>query len=161
MSQLKVKFKKLHADTKLPVKGSLDAACYDVYATSVEVDENRTATYKLGFATEIPKGYMGILIPRSNLTKHRWVMNHSTGIIDSDYRGEWMLKLSSIGDLFEPLPYSVGDRVGQIYFIPVLPTTFEEVEELESSERGEGGFGSSGISNLTTNIADGKINING
>lgn len=158
---LQVKFKKLHADAKLPVKGSLDAACFDVYATSAKAEYGGKVTYGLGFATEIPKGYMGILIPRSNLTKHRWMMNHSTGIIDSDYRGEWMLKLSSIGDVFEPLPYGVGDRVGQIYFIPVLSTTFEEVEELDSSERGEGGFGSSGISNLTTNIGDGKINING
>ena len=158
---LQVKFKKLNPDAKLPVKGSLDAACFDVYAVSALAEYGGKVTYGLGFATEIPKGYMGILIPRSNLTKHRWVMNHSTGIIDSDYRGEWMLKLSSIGDIFEPLPYAIGDRVGQIYFIPVLPTTFEEVEELGSSERGEGGFGSSGISNLTTNIADGKINING
>jgi dUTPase len=71
-----------------------------------------------------------------------------------------MLKLNSIGDLFEPLPYNVGDRVGQVYFIPVLPIIFEEVEELDETQRGEGGFGSTGISNLTTNIADGKININ-
>ena len=51
-----VKFKKLYADAKLPVKGSLHAACYDVYAHSVEREFDGVATYKLGFATEIPEG---------------------------------------------------------------------------------------------------------
>ena len=142
---LSIKFKKLHANAKLPVKGSADAACFDVYATSATAEYGGKVTYGLGFATEIPKGYMGVMIPRSNLTKHKWVMNNSTGIIDSDYRGEWMLKLNSIGGIFEPLPYMVGDRVAQIYFIPVINTTFDEVDEIESSERGDGGFGSTGV----------------
>jgi len=186
---MQVKFKKLHANAQLPVKGSEHAACFDVYATSVTAEYGGKVTYGLGFATEIPVGYMGILVPRSNITKHKWVMNNSTGIIDSDYRGEWMMKLNSIGKDFEELPYAVGDRIGQIYFIPILPTTFEEVSSLDDSARGEGGFGSTGIGVLnihssgtdldktwideihntnyyidpkfitTTNIADGKINI--
>ena len=32
---LVVNFKKLHADAQLPVKGSEHAACFDVYATSM------------------------------------------------------------------------------------------------------------------------------
>jgi dUTP pyrophosphatase len=145
MSQLKVKFKKLNADTKLPVKGSLDAACYDVYATSVKSEYGGKVTYGLGFATEIPYGWRGVIVPRSNLTKHKWVMLNSPAQIDSDYRGEWMIKMSSIASSFEPSPYSVGDRVAQIYFERVNDVEFEEVEELESSERGSGGFGSTGI----------------
>lgn len=172
---MQVKFKKMHADAQLPVKGSEHAACFDVYATSVTAEYGGIVTYGLGFATEIPVGYMGILVPRSNITKHKWVMNNSTGIIDSDYRGEWMMKLNSIGGVYEALPYAVGDRIGQIYFIPILPTTFVEVSSLDDSIRGEGGFGSTGIGDLntssnntfyidpkfitTTNIADGKINI--
>jgi dUTP pyrophosphatase len=142
---LKVKFKKLHADTKLPVKGSGDAACYDVYATSVKAEYGGKVTYGLGFSTEIPKGWKAIIVPRSNLTKHMWVILNSPAQIDSDYRGEWMIKMSSIGDPFQPLPYAIGDRIAQIYFEKVVDVEFEEVEDLESSERGSGGFGSTGI----------------
>lgn len=143
---LQVKFKKMHKDAKLPVKGSEEAACYDVYATSVEVNR-RNATYGIGWAMQIPKGWKGILVPRSNLTKHNWTMVNSPGHIDSDYRGEVMMKLTCItNNLIEPLPYAIGDRIGQIYFERVNDVDFEIVEEFEASERGAGGFGSTGLS---------------
>jgi len=145
---MKVKFKKLNANCKLPIKGSLHAACYDVYASSISFKEGRIV-YGLGFATEIPVGYKGIIVPRSNLTKHRWTMNNNLGVIDSDYRGEWMLSLSPFeGSIVDagPLPYSVGERVAQIYFEKILDFEFEEVGSLEDSERGTGGFGSTGVS---------------
>ena len=149
MSQLKVKFKKVDADAKLPVKGSLEAACYDVYAHSI-TETNGKVKVGLGFKTEIPKGYKGIIVPRSNLTKHYWVLNHSFGVVDSDYRGEWMAIFTSIYGApflneYQPFPYKIGERVAQIYFEKVLDVEFEEVEHLDSSERGEGGFGSTGV----------------
>jgi len=160
MSQLKVKFKKLYADTKLPVKGSLDAACFDVYAHSAERDYEGLLTYKLGFSTEIPQGWMAVIVPRSNISKQKWMLGNSLGIIDSDYRGEWMIKLRAIGHSYGPAPYKIGDRVAQVYFQKVVDVEFEEVDNLSDTERGSGGFGSTGISNLTTNLGDGKININ-
>ena len=148
MNQLKVKFKKINADAKLPVKGSLEAACYDVYAHSI-TETNGKVKVGLGFKTEIPKGYKGIIVPRSNLTKHYWVLNHSFGVVDSDYRGEWMAIFTSIYGApflneYQPFPYKIGERVAQIYFEKVVDVEFEEVEHLDSSERGEGGFGSTG-----------------
>jgi dUTP pyrophosphatase len=71
-------------------------------------------------------------------------MNNSIGIIDSDYRGEWMCIFTPIHN-YTQFPYSVGDRIAQIYFEPVHQVEFEEVHDLSSSERGEGGFGSTGI----------------
>lgn len=148
---LQVKFKKLHADVKLPVKGSEHAACYDVYAHSSERNYDGVVTYKLGFATEIPEGWKAVITPRSNLTKHKWAILNSPGIIDSDYRGEWMIKMTSLDGLFKPDPYTVGDRIAQIYFEKVHPVEFIEVESLDESSRGEGGFGSTGIGVLNTN----------
>jgi len=144
MSQLKVKFKKLYADTKLPIKGSLDAACYDVYANSV-VSGGGQAIYGLGFSTEIPKGWKAIIVPRSNLTKHRWVMINSPAQIDSDFRGEWMVKMTAIEQDPQPIPYKVGERIAQMYFEKVVDVEFEEVDNLSETERGEGGFGSTGV----------------
>lgn len=142
---LKVKFKKLHADAKLPIKGSLHAACYDVYAHSVERDYEGLITYGLGFATEIPEGYMAVVVPRSNLSKHKWILGNSVGIIDSDYRGEWMVKMRSLSGIYASAPYQVGERVAQVYFAPVLETEIEEVDELSDTARGTGGFGSTGV----------------
>jgi dUTP pyrophosphatase len=79
------------------------------------------------------------------------MMNNSFGVIDADYRGEWMAIFTQIP---VPLgshmgktsfPYNVGDRVAQIFFEQVIPISFDIVPELEISERGDGGFGSTGI----------------
>lgn len=144
-----VKFKKMNSNAKLPVKGSLHAACFDVYASEILYDEKhpRKRTVKLGFSTEIPVGYKGVIVPRSNLTKHYWIMNNSIGVVDADYRGEWMAIFTNITDnaWLYPFPYEVGERVAQIYFEKVEDIDIVEVDELSETERGEGGFGSTGL----------------
>jgi dUTP pyrophosphatase len=144
---LKIKLQKTTEDARMPIKGTADAACYDVYAHSITSSENGKINVGLGFKTEIPKGYRGVIVPRSNLTKFRWVLNNSFGVIDSDYRGEWMAIFTQIDntDSNDTFPYGVGDRVAQIYFEVVLPITFDVVPELEESDRGELGFGSTGL----------------
>jgi len=145
---LKVKFKKMANNVKLPVKGSSQAACFDVFAHSITFDLNGNAVVGLGFKTEIPEGYRGVIVPRSGFTKCNWLMNNNMGIIDSDYRGEWMMKIKPfdkpISDSF--LPFGVGDRCAQIYFEKVLDVQFQEVDELSDTDRSEGGFGSTGAS---------------
>ena len=143
---LKVKFKKINSNVKLPIKGSSHAACYDVFVHSITFDLDGNAVIGFGFKTEIPQGYKGIIVPRSGFTKHKWLMNNNLGVIDCDYRGEWMMKIKpfdkEIGDSF--LPFGVGDRCAQIYFEKVLDVEFEVVEELSETERNTGGFGSTG-----------------
>ena len=150
---LKIKLQKITEDARMPIKGSEHAAAYDVYAHSI-TSENGKVKVGLGFKTEIPRGYKGILVPRSNLTKFNWILNNCYGVIDSDYRAEWMAIFTAIPTItFDPdgghglntFPYHVGDRVAQIYFEEVLSTSFDVVPELESSERGDGGFGSTGL----------------
>ena len=147
MNQLKINLQKITEDARMPIKGSEHAAAYDVYAHSITSKEDGKVVVGLGFKTEIPKGYKGIIVPRSNLTKFHWILNNSYGVIDSDYRGEWMAVFTALefSELIQPFPYNIGDRVAQIYFEEVLPISFEVVPELESSERGEGGFGSTGL----------------
>lgn len=146
-----VKFKKLNPAVKLPVKGSSHAACYDVYADSITISGNK-AIVGLGFATEFSAGWKGVIVPRSNLTKHNWVLNNSMGVIDADYRGEWKAVFTQIpvivGDHVggTSFPYNVGDRIAQIYFDRVEDVTFIEYDTLNDSSRGAGGFGSTGVS---------------
>jgi dUTP pyrophosphatase len=148
---LKIKLQKITEDARMPIKGNEHAACYDVYAHSITDKGDNKVAVGLGFKTEIPKGYKGIIVPRSNLIKYYWVMNNSYGVIDSDYRGEWIAIFTPIPPIVGGLsvttsfPYNVGDRVAQIYFEEVLPISFDIVPELETSDRGEAGFGSTGL----------------
>ena len=144
---IQVKFKKISDDVKMPIKGSNYAACFDVYAHDITSNANNKIVVGLGFKTEIPVGYKGIIVPRSNLTKFDWVLNNSFGVIDADYRGEWKAVFTSLrGTVMDnQFPYGVGERVAQIYFEPVTLVDIVQVHELEESERGEGGFGSTGL----------------
>jgi dUTP pyrophosphatase len=56
-----------------------------------------------------------------------------------------MVKLTAIRSDFAHAPYSVGDRIAQVFFERVEPVEFIEVDSLDDSQRGEGGFGSSGL----------------
>jgi dUTP pyrophosphatase len=142
---LKIKFKKKDESSKLPYKGSLNAACYDVYAHSVKVQRPNKIVVGLGFSTEIPPGFKGVIVPRSSIAKTNWFLANSIGVIDSDYRGEWMMVLKTLESVvYDALPFAINDRCAQIYFEKVNDVEFEEVDELTDTIRGEGGFGSTG-----------------
>lgn len=149
---LKVKFKKLHKDAVIPKVATKDAACVDVIATEIKQDGPFRIVY-LGFSTEIPKGYKMCIAPRSSFTQKGWVMQNSPAQIDSDYRGEWMVKFEAIPVevnegtsifLYEYFPYKVGERCAQCWLEKVEEFEFEEVEELSNTDRGDGGFGHTG-----------------
>ena len=154
---MKIKFRRLNENAVVPVFATKGAACADVVATEIVKQDSYNVTVKLGFATEIPEGYKGVVVPRSSFTQKGWVMQNSPAQIDSDYRGEWMLKFQALTfdaistrhnliDLLpEDFPYEVGDRVAQVYFEKVEQAEFVVVDDLESTERGEGGFGSTGV----------------
>lgn len=142
--QQKLKVKKLRDNAQLPVKGSSGAGAYDVFAAHVVETDIDEVVYYLGIAVEIPHGYRLMISPRSSFTKTKWVMQNSPGIIDSDYRGELMVKFRAI-DVVADFPYKEGDRIGQCYLEEVIPIEFEIEEALNETQRGEGGFGSTGV----------------
>lgn len=142
---LKIKFKKKDENSKLPIKGSLNAACYDVHAHSIKVERPDKITVGLGFSTEIPPGFKGVLVPRSSISKTNWFMSNSLGIVDADYRGEWLFVLKTTGStIYDALPFAIGERCAQIYFEKVNDVEMEETNELSDTIRGDGGFGSTG-----------------
>jgi dUTP pyrophosphatase len=144
---LKIKFKKKDEKSKLPFKGSLHAACYDVYVHSISAQPPNKIMVGLGFSTEIPVGYKGIIVPRSSLSNINFVLSNSMGVIDADYRGEWMVSFKCLSSLLEEaIPFEVGDRCAQIYFEKIQEWEIEEVDVLSDTIRGEGGFGSTGKS---------------
>jgi dUTP pyrophosphatase len=95
-----------------------------------------------GIAIEIPEGYVGLVYPRSSVSKSSMLLANGVGVIDSGYRGEIMLKYRHLGGRNEI--YTTGDRVGQLMIIKRPEIELVVVDELSDTDRGEGGFGSTG-----------------
>lgn len=160
---LKVRFKKLHKNAKIPQRADELCGGWDVTCTEINQISSDVVVCKLGFALEIPAGYKLTLVPRSSFTMYKWILQNSPGLGDASYRGEYQYRFRAIPDklsefpesnqnpwdryiglCYPEFPYKEGERIGQIYLEEVIPIEFEEVEELSETDRGDGGFGSSG-----------------
>lgn len=144
---LQVKIKKLHKNAIIPSYAQEGDAAMDITATEVSYD-NEYVSYKTGIAIEIPEGFVGLLFPRSSVSKKELLLCNSVGVIDSGYRGEleFRFKLVGNGVLASGVRniYSPGERVGQLMVIPHPYVKFVEVEKLSETDRSINGFGSTG-----------------
>lgn len=143
---MKVKIKKLHEEAVIPEYAKPGDAAMDLYAADYWVDKYGNHVYDTGVAMEIPEGFVGLLFPRSSISKTSYSLRNSVGVVDSGYRGPIMLKFDGTDNYHSSYNvYEVGDRVAQIMIIPHPKVEFIEVEELSNSDRGTGGFGSTGV----------------
>lgn len=138
---MKIKFKKLNDRAKIPFYANEGDAGMDLLATTVKRSSN-FYEYGTGLAMEIPKGYVGLLFPRSSISNTDHYLRNSVGVIDSGYRGEIKVRMS-VPDLGKR-EYNIGDKIAQLIIIKLPWVDIEEVKNLNDSDRGEGGFGSSG-----------------
>ena len=139
---MKIKVMKLDAGAKIPKYAKPGDAGMDLYAVTESFDDHGNYVYGTGLAMEIPEGYVGLIFPRSSISKTAHSLRNAVGVIDSGYRGELIFKFD-INTLNSPV-YKVGDRIGQIIILPYPQIEFEEAWELSKTERGKGGYGSTG-----------------
>lgn len=101
--------------------------------------------FGLGIKTNIPVGWVGLVLPRSGMGfKYEVTLANTAGVIDSDYEGEWMLAVVVRGT--EPMPFTEFDRICQLVVVPHYDYSNIEWDNiLTGSDRGTGGFGHSGI----------------
>lgn len=144
MNEIGVKI--LRQGARLPVFGSEEAAGADLYAcleADVTVEPGTTVFIPTGLAMEIPAGYAGLIYARSGLAcKQDLAPANKVGVIDSDYRGEFIVALHNHGS--ETRIVRHGDRIAQLVITPVLRPQYTVTEELPDTARGTGGFGSTG-----------------
>jgi dUTP pyrophosphatase len=139
--------KRLDSAASLPVKATTESACFDLQIVSVEAEENGY-TVHTGLAVALPPGYGMLIFPRSGLsTKLGLTLRNGVGVIDSDYRGEILVKLNS--GFFERAAairqaLVPGARIAQAMIIQLPEILMQEVDELPDTARGTGGFGSTG-----------------
>lgn len=166
--------KKLHADAKIPSRGSAEAAGLDLYSIgNFTIPARGHAMIPTGIACAVPKGYVGLIQDRSGLAskgittrglldKERRVVLHDHdqsmvlsqqplgGVIDSDYRGEWKVILANLTD--NDYAIKKGERIAQFIVLRLAEADLieceqfpvEETTSLDETERGTGGLGSTG-----------------
>lgn len=141
-----VKYKKLTETAKEPVKGSADAAGFDLYAdteSDIEIQPHETMPFYTGLAFEIPLGFAGYIYSRSGIaTKRNLRLPHCVGVLDADFRGNVGIPL--INDSDEVQVVKAHERIAQLIIMPVHEVKFYESDTLSETERGTGGFGSTG-----------------
>lgn len=138
-----IKIQLLHSRARVPGLGSSTAAGFDLYAVQEDlILPGKTMAVPLGFSTELPDSIHGRIESRSGMALRGYVV--LTGVIDSDYRGEWKVILMNTTE--ETFQINPGDRIAQVVFRPTLRPSFEAVDSLSDTQRGAGGFGSTGKS---------------
>ncbi len=141
-----IRVKKLKENAIMPTYGSVEAAGADLYAClseSVTIQPGESVFVPTGLAMELPKGYAGLIYARSGLACKRGLAPaNKVGVVDSDYRGEFMIVLHNHGKTAQTIEH--GERIAQLVITPVFTPGFVETEELTDTERSGGGFGSTG-----------------
>lgn len=143
---MRVRVKKLHPDAIIPKYAKHGDAGMDIHTvTRGEADKYGNMVYKTGLAFEIPDGHVGLIYPRSSVSKTPHSLRNHVGVIDSGYRGEIIFKFGWVGSSSDEVQvYDKGDRIGQIMIMPYPKVEFVEANELNETDRGTGGFGSTG-----------------
>lgn len=143
---IQIPVKRLRSNAKMPTFGTDQAAGADLYACldqPVTVEPGQTAFIPTGLSMALPEGYVGLVCARSGLAcKSDLAPANKVGVIDSDYRGEFIVALHNHGSQIRTV--SGGDRIAQLLVVPVLHPLFQEADTLTETDRGSGGFGSTG-----------------
>lgn len=141
-----IKIKRLNKNAIVPTSGSEHSAGHDLYACleqSVQLLPQHTVMIPTGWSMALPENTVGLIFARSGLaTKQDLAPANKVGVVDSDYRGEYLIALHNHGHEVRTIHH--GDRVAQLVVVPYIKGEFEEVNELDQTTRGDGGFGSTG-----------------
>ena len=151
---MRINFKRLHKDAKLPTIAHSRDYGFDCVAVTEEEIAPGVWRYGLGFALQIDKKTTGVndklriaLYARSSIHKTGMVLSNGIGIVDEGYRGE----ISAVFYHVMPnLPrYRVGDRVCQIAVEDRWANQCpQELDELKVMDRGANGYGSTGLKGM-------------
>ncbi len=123
-----------------------DDAGFDIWAlNSGLVPSQGSSIFRTGIATAFDPRYVGLVLDRSGWG---WKgLMKQAGVIDSGYRGEWLVKLYNTSEkaitLEGVLDNPEAKAICQVVFTLCDISAFEVVGILPESIRGETGFGSS------------------
>jgi dUTP pyrophosphatase len=136
--------KLLTPTAQLPTKANLFDAGLDLYSDEKEaitIPPGQRRLISTGIAVAIPKGFVGLIWPRSGHAVKKGV-DTMAGVIDAPYRGEVKVLLQNESDQYQT--FNFGDKIAQMIIQQAPDFTPVSVDNLNETSRGENGFGSSG-----------------
>ena len=125
----------------IPERAHAEDAGYDLRTPlSFDIKGFSSFVVATGIHVQIPHGYAGLLISKSGLNVYHSIT--ATGLIDSGYTGEIVVKLykNSAGSYH----FNRGDKIVQLVIIQISTPKILVVDEFQKTERGDNGFGSTG-----------------
>lgn len=139
---VEINIKKINSEAKIPEYAHEGDAGMDLFSCEdciIKAKERRVV--KLGISTSFSRGYVALIWDRSGNAAKKGIKTMA-GVIDSSYRGEWMVVLLNTSE--EDFEIKKGDKIAQALIQPIVSPQIFEVKDLDDTERGEGGFGSTG-----------------
>lgn len=160
-----IQIKKLHSSATFKKVHKNDEG-YDLTGCRYTYKKEGLYYIYLGIACDSPKNVYFELVPRSSFCKTPFIFTGCIGVIDRDYRGEWLFPIRNLlypfwceldensvfteiykEKIIEPAinKYLIGKRIAQA--IPRLIFDCgkpEWVTELSNTKRGSAGLGSTG-----------------
>jgi dUTP pyrophosphatase len=142
---IEIRFKMLDETLPPPRYQHAGDAGFDLSSRiDMTLEPGERAMIPTGLAVAIPRGYAGLVLPRSGLAaRHGIALVNSPGLIDSGYRGEIAVILINT-DRREPFQIKRGDRIAQMVIQKIEEASLVQVIELNETSRGGAGFGSTG-----------------
>ena len=82
-----VKIQKRHEKAVVPAYGTDGSAGMDLTAVEIGIEHSKdgvpTIVYSTGLSIEIPEGYVGLIFPRSSISKMSLIQTNCVGVVDS------------------------------------------------------------------------------
>ncbi len=145
MSDITVKYKRLHTNAKVPSYSHVGDAGMDINlpCTQPPLVPGEIRVIPCGFSVEIPSGFELQVRSRSGLSSKGIFVINAPGTLDSGFRGEVGVILCNMSGAIQPL--NEGDRIAQLVLSEVPTCLWEVVDELDFTGDRGGGFGSTGV----------------
>ncbi len=126
-----------HPSARCISKSSGTSAAFDIYTPDRHVVLPKDIkTINTGFRCELHEDTFAMIVGRSKLaTKGLIILG---GIIDSDYRGDWIVCCSNISETH--ITFDAGDAIAQVLILPVMQFEMHLVHKLSETKRGASGI---------------------
>lgn len=139
---MKLQFKQLHPDAKLPSYGHSTDAGMDLYTLEQLIFKpGEQKIIPIGIAINLPKGYAALVWDKSSIGISRGIKSLG-GVFDSGYTGEMIISLVNVSHQTQVI--EKGAKCAQLLIQKVESCDIEWTDTLTESSRGDGGFGSTG-----------------
>lgn len=170
MEKEQIRIKLEHPNAKVPTFAyDGESAGADLVAVSCTYNkEYDFYEYDTGIAIELKPNQTSLVCPNSRLTKTKFYLPNSPGVVDPGYRGTIKLRYkTTVSNLWKAFklavktaikdrknfdinnilnssgPFNVGDVVGQLLIVNTVPCEFIVSDKLTESKRNKGAYGSS------------------